>query len=419
MKLFTFLILLLFVAPVKSADEDLWDDDWEQEKTNAWSGFLEFGYGHRFSRDPLFDRQETLNHFLLYLENDWDFEGARLSFKGEAWYDGVLGRFKGDVRELAVSFSAFDNTDIKIGRQIVTWGTGDLVFLNDPFPKGWNGYFNGRDDNYVKAPANVVRITSYFDLANFDLVWAPKFAADDYINGDQFSFFNPQVGSNVGGVDVINEKEPTSSELALKVYKNYEGVEYAIYGYRGFDKRPLGATESFQPTHHKRSLLGASVRMSLADGILNLEYTYENSLEDRNGTNPLVNNSLAKSVIGFESEWLPKLNVGFQLYREAIQKHSALMANSPWPQYEVSKNRDWLTNRIRYSAMQDKLTLTMFSFYSLTDKEYFLRWNINYRQDDNWNYTFGINQIDGKKDHTFFNQFKKSSNAYFRVRYNF
>lgn len=413
------IITLFFVANVKAEEDDLWTDDWEENTTNQWSGYLELGYGSRLSKDSLFDSQSTLEHFLVYLENDWDFEKHKISFKAFGSYDGALDKFKGDLRELTISFSAFENTDVKIGRQISTWGTGDLLFLNDLFPKNWDAYFNGSNDTYLKTPSNSFRITSYFDLINLDLVWTPKFAADSYINGDRFSFFSPQVGANIGGYDVINEVEPSSDELALRIYKNYKGIEYALYGYKGFDKRPLGATETFQPTHHKRNLVGASVRGNLAGGIFNLEYSYENALEDPDGSNPLVNNSLAKYLIGFESEWVPKLNVGFQLYREAIQDHSALMANSPWPQFEVSKNRDWLTNRIRYAAMQDKLTLNLFSFYSFTDKEYFLRWNINYRQDDHWNYTFGINQIDGKKYYTFFNQFKKSSNAYFRIRYNF
>ncbi len=404
-----------------AAEDDLWQKDWEEEEitTSLWTGFLEAGYGYRFNKDDLFNNQETLNEVRLYLENDWQFEDIDFTFKGETWYDGVLRKWKADIRELSLKFSAFGNTDFKIGRHISTWGTGDLLFLNDQFPKGWNAYFNGRDDVYVKAPANAVRVTSFYDWANLDLVWTPKFTADGYINGDRFSFFSLLANQNIGGFDIVNEKEPTTDEIALRVYKNYQGIEYALYGYKGFDKRPLGLTQNFQPTFNKRNLLGASVRGTIANGIFNLEVVYENALEDQEGSNPLVNNSLTKYLIGYESEWLPKLNVGFQLYREAIQDYSELMINSSFPNLETSKNRDWLTSRIRYSALQDKLTLNLFSFYSLTDKDYFLRWNINYRQDDHWNYTFGINQMDGKEPHTFFAQFEKASNAYFRIRYNF
>ncbi|NVK23089.1 MAG: hypothetical protein HWD86_11280 [Kangiellaceae bacterium] len=404
-------------------DDELWGDDWEEQGTQSWRGYLEYGFGKRLSSDPLFDNQQTLNEIKLYIENDIEFDQVELKVKAEGWYDGVLERYKGEVRELSLNFSAFGNTDFTLGRQVTTWGTGDLLFVNDQFPKGWNAYFNGRDDNYVKAPANAIRINSYFDSVNLDFVWTPEFTPDKYINGDRFSFFSPMVQTNVGGENVINDVEPESKfsngEFALRLYKTIDGVEYALYGYKGFDKRPLGVNEELKPTYHKRNLWGASVRGSAWDGLYNVEMVYEDAREDANGTNPLVNNSLWKLLIGYETELLPKLNIGFQYYLEWIDDYNNLMANSPFPQYEPEEKRQWLTNRITYRALQDKLTWTLFSFYSLTDKEHFLRWNVNYRQDDNWSYTLGLNLIDGKENHTFFNQFEKASNIYFRLRYNF
>ncbi|WP_221895381.1 hypothetical protein [Bathymodiolus japonicus methanotrophic gill symbiont] len=40
-----------------------------------------------------------------------------------------------DLREANIAFSPFSFMDIKFGRQILTWGTGDLIFINDLFPK--------------------------------------------------------------------------------------------------------------------------------------------------------------------------------------------------------------------------------------------------------------------------------------------
>ena len=53
------------------------------------------------------------------------------------------------------------NLDVKLGRQVLTWGTGDLLFLNDLFPKDWVSFFAGRDDEYLKAPSNTLRATQY------------------------------------------------------------------------------------------------------------------------------------------------------------------------------------------------------------------------------------------------------------------
>ena len=56
-----------------------------------------------------------------------------------------------------------------------TWGTGDLVFLNDLFPKDFVSFFAGRDDEYLKAPGDALRITHYSKAVNIDFVWTPVF----------------------------------------------------------------------------------------------------------------------------------------------------------------------------------------------------------------------------------------------------
>lgn len=431
---FLFLALLLSGAAIgQSAGDDSgddWgDDEWgedewgEDSKSSLWHGFAEGGYGYRFDRDPLFDNQETLNEARLYLESDRDLDQFSLSFKGEGWYDGIVDGYLGEIREAVVKFSLFDNTDITAGRQVTTWGTGDLVFLNDQFPKAWDGFFNGRDDVYVKAPANAVRATSYFDAVNVDVVWTPRFTPDNFINGEYFSFFSAFAAENVGGRNVINDKMPeggiANSELALRLYKNIDGVEYALYGYRGFDKLPVGISNDFRPTYHRRNIWGASARGSGLGGLYNAEFSYEDARDDRNGTNPLVNNGLSKLLLGYERELVPKLNLGLQYLVEKVADHEALIANSFAPQFERDSNRQWITARIMHKSMQDKLTLNLFTIYSLSEKKPFLRWNANYRYSDNWTYVVGFNLVRGEKPNGFFGQFENASNAYVRVRYNF
>ena len=76
------------------------------------------------------------------------------------------------------------------GRQVLTWGTGDLLFLNDLFPKDFVSFFIGRDDEFLKAPSNSLKFSSFARAANLDLVWTPIFASDRYITGERLSFYN-------------------------------------------------------------------------------------------------------------------------------------------------------------------------------------------------------------------------------------
>lgn len=401
---------------------DNWgDEEWEEK--SPWHGFVEYLYAQRFNHDSLFSNKKISNEVRIHLEREEQFENWKLSLKGDTWYDQVLSKAEIDIRELSASFSIFNSTDIKLGRQILTWGTGDLIFVNDLFPKNWESFFNGREDTYLKAPANAVRINSYFDSINIDFVWTPKFTPDSFIDGERYSFYSPFAQQNVGGERVVLTQEPDSKvsngEIALRLYKNIEGTEYAFYVYRGFDKQPLGLTNNQLATFHRKNAFGASLRGNFKEGLYNIEFVYLDSREDQNGNNPFVENSQWKFLLGYETELLPKLTVNFQYYLEQLSDYQALVDSSPFPLLERNRKRTWLTNRITYRAMQDKLTWSFVTFYSPSDKDGYLRWNAQYRQNDNWSYIAGINILDGEESNTFFSQFQDSSNIYTRLRYNF
>ena len=50
-----------------------------------------------------------------------------LQFKGDLFHDAVENRLDGEIREGYAGFTAGE-LDVRVGRQIVTWGVGDLFF---------------------------------------------------------------------------------------------------------------------------------------------------------------------------------------------------------------------------------------------------------------------------------------------------
>ena len=69
---------------------------------------------------------------------------------------------------------------------------------------------------------------------------------------------NPRAGAIIAGEDseairdLIEAIEPRGSEWGLRLHRRHEGVEYALYAYRGFDKQPLGADAQRRPSHFRR-----------------------------------------------------------------------------------------------------------------------------------------------------------------------
>jgi hypothetical protein len=215
----------------------------------------------------------------------WSNESLTVGFKGDARYDAVFEELDGEIRDLTLAFSPTSKTDLKVGRQVLTWGTGDLLFLNDLFPKDWEAFFAGRDTEYLKAPSNAVRSTWYGDLLNIDLAWTPVFEPDNFLTGERFSFFSPLAGGSVAPQPPLSAIEPEKNfengELAVRLFKTVRGSEYAAYAYYGFFHQPTALTLTLQPTFAPLSAFGASFRRPLMSGIFNTEVVYYASRDDR------------------------------------------------------------------------------------------------------------------------------------------
>lgn len=393
--------LLLLLPFAALAQDDVWDDDdWgDEDEGSAWSGFAEAGFGTRFDEDALIENRSTLEEVRGRIESEWQPNKAVFSLKADVAYDGVENGWDADFRDLTASFSLGDAIDVKIGRQVQTWGTGDLVFLNDLFPKDFVSFFAGRDDEYLKAPGNSIRLTRFADAINVDFVWTPIFEPDVYLTGERFSFYSPIAGENIAPSPPFSAEEPDESfsngEFALRLYRTIESTEYAVYTYHGFFKQPL-----FAPM----TSVGASIRRPMGPGLINLETSYYASRDDRDGDDPSIPNDQLRFLVGYEWEARQNLTVSLQYYLERT---------------ESANTRNLLTNRLTYRAGMDKYTWSLFTFFSPSDSDFYLRPQFTYRHSDEWSFTAGANLFGGSDAHTFFNQLQDASNAYVRLRYHY
>jgi hypothetical protein len=409
------------------AQEDEWDmGEWETEEKKAYqfTGFAELASGRRLSADRVVGSNTTLSDVRAQLSFDYDFSQSRFSVTTDAYYDGVKSEFTLQVREAAwqgnlSSLGEWGNRfDLKVGQQVLTWGTGDYVFLNDLFAKDFQSFFAGRDDEYLKAPSLSARLSGFFEAFNIDLVVTPEFTPDNFINGDYFSFFSPLAGQQVApGFEVSSALQTKSPEYALRLYKSIDTTELAFYAYRGFHKSPNSFNEAFLPTYSALDVFGASVMTTLGAGIVNAEFAYYDSKEDADGIKPLVPNSQSRFLLGYEQELVTNLTGRFQWYAERTQDYDEQVQNTLTPAFETNRTRIWLTQRLTYRALQQTLSINAFHFYSTTDKDGYFKLTSDYSPVDSWRLSAGLNIFYGDKAFTFFGQFEDASNAFIRFRY--
>ncbi len=418
--------LLLAAAVVLSpslAGAAPWQDALYDRYNIDATAFIEARAGWRLHEDAN-EKDMSIGEVRLQADLSRDFGWGIFKFKGEAVGDQVLEEGRAELRELNLLFSPSDNVDVKIGRQILTWGTGDLLFINDNFPKDWKSFFIGRDDEYLKAPSDAVMVSVFLPAVNVDLVYAPVFANSRYIEGERLSYWNPLLGRTAGRDFIFADDERNrmgeDADYALRAYRTFGDTEAALYVYHGFWSTPEGLDAATGRLVYPRlTVVGASLRRPVAGGIGNIEAGYYDSRQDQAGDDPLIRNSEARFLIGFEHELGPDFTGGVQYYLEWMQDYADYERTLPPGSAKKDEYRSLFTLRLTKLLWNQNLTLSLFVYYSPTDQDSYWRPKATYKLTDQWTVEAGANLFFGSHDFTFWGQFEDNSNAYAAVRYAF
>jgi hypothetical protein len=409
-------------AEPESSEEKTEDSFFSQLQPIEIHGFYEKRGGYRLRKDK-YHKDMSIAEERLQLDLSSYPEWGDLKVKGDVFGDFVTEKGYFDLREANIFLRPNDFLDLKVGRQVLTWGTGDLIFINDLFPKDWQSFFIGRDVEYLKAPSDALKASFFSDWANFDFVYTPRFDPDRHIDGTRLSYWNSNLGRLAGNDAVIHTNKPNSwfkdSEFAARLYKNINNYEFALYGYRGYWKSPVGQNPSMtQAIFPDLNVYGASVRGAVGKGIGNVEIGYYESADDMSGKNPLIDNSQMRYLIGYTQEIGKDFTAGLQYYIEQMLDFGRYKKNLVLGPAR-DEFRHLVTLRLTKLLMNQNLRCSLFTYYSPSDKDAHLRPNINYKLNDNLAVEIGGNIFFGDYSNTFFSQLQNNTNIYAGMRYSF
>jgi len=398
--------------------EDDWDDDWQSDSPLQVSHEVSYSYAGLINKADSNFENSVLNELRSKSKFDYQSTSYSVYFELELLADALIDSYQANAFQLSLLKSFDSGTDVRIGRQVITWGTGDLVFLNDLFSKDWKSFFNGRDDSYLKPPVDALRVSHYTNSVNFDLAWQPDFESDQVLTGERYSFYLPGAGV-VQPRPELSINATRRSETALRIFGAANSIEWSLYGYRGFFKSPSTVNESGELGYSRMDSLGSSLLTPLWGGLFNAEFSQYLSREDSSGRNPLIANSQQRFLLGFESEIASDLTLGVQAYLEKTLNYNQLNNNALVGQVIPAENRTMATFRLTHQALQQRLLNSFMLFYSPSDQDYYLRYSSRYVVSDNWKWIAGINFLQGQSEQTFLSQLENNSNLFFRVQLSF
>ena len=402
----------------------------------TFDGFLQGLYGGRLDKNNPTATEQTVSETRLQLRAQHAGDNAEFFGRLDFLFDGAdSSTYDWELREGYLKFRPGSHFDIKVGRQVLTWGTGDLIFINDVFAKDYGSFFVGRDDQYLKAPQNALRAEYYSPLGELALVWSPRFEPNRLPTGERLSYYNPFVPGIVGtGLSPLFYFDPPqpepdfrNGEIAARFSRNVAGFNGALYAYHGFYKNPLGATVmaiddstmTFLPYYPRLNLFGASLRGQVAGGILWLEGGYLDSRDDPSGDNPLIVNSSVTGLFGFERQIATNLTANLQWQIDYMLDYDMFAAQQAPGIFVRDRARHLVTSRITRLAMDENLTLSAFGFYSPSDEDTYVRLSANYKYSDEVTIAVGGNIFTGRYENTDFGRFQKNDNVYLKLTYNY
>ena len=334
--------------------------------------------------------------------------------------DPVTDEHTVDLREAYVNYYG-RNLDLRIGKQIVTWGVGDLLFLTDVFPKDWTAFLTGAPVEYLKAGATAVRANYAVRGVDIEALVVPKFEPDNFPSPPRLAAFDPFPAA-AARQRVLPGSALSDREVGLRVSRMLRDYSTSFYAFGGWDPRPSfaydPATNTGTVSNRRLRMVGASTQGPVGKNLLSAEVAYYRT-EDTAGTDPGTENPSVRTLVALERVLKDQRTVSAQLYQEWALKHGAYERTLP----PGSRARDAvlsaLTLRFRDSLRGDTVKPTVFAYYNFSEADYFVQAEVRRRLAEGAWWTVGLNVFGGRHGDSLFGQFNPNDNLYATVRYAF
>ena len=312
----------------------------------------------------------------------------------ETRYDAISDKSSVKLREAYMDYAG-SNTLMRAGRQIITWGVGDLLFINDTFPKNWAAFYSGSPTQYMKLGSDAVSGSWFFGASSIDLI-VSEFRANELPNSENHNL------SSMPEFQV--DAEPDEAELSLKASSTLGQWEVTGYMSRTHFRSPSSSaadpSRSFYP---RLNTYGASLTGPFVHGLLSVEAGYH---KVPNKSEIAVETEDQKRwLLGYSQQISGTSNIGVQIYEESAKSFN-------------SNNRELATLRFTKSFRYQTIRLNIFAFYGLTDNDSYLIPSLRYTPIDVFWVEIGSNSFRGDRS-TPFGSVQENSNLFFTLRYSF
>ncbi len=396
--------------------------------SDMFDGYLEyrnFSYFRNDSSDDKIIRMEgvikleyekylgNIGKILVSPKLTFDNDNYSSSYIDELENKGIR-RLSFDLEEFYAELN-FNNFDVRIGKQIFSWGKADGFNPTDNLnPRDYIDLFV--EEEKIGVPA--INLLYYWNDFTFDLVFIPTYTTTRLpLLDSRHSFLDPENIPVINGRNLPSDNI-SNSQTGIRILRHISGWDLSLSFYDGYDdltQATVEDNESLTPRYNRMRVVGGDFATTF--GGLGIHGEVAQFMYD--GEN---DENYFQYVFGFDYTWT---NI---IYDHDIFVILEYMGDKSTERQKVSKKvfgsglarvfTNSILSTVTYKFSDSLEFETKFAFNLDGHLSFLIKPEIRYDVNDNLKLTFGMNCIEGVQD-TFFGQFEKDDRSYFFLRYSF
>lgn len=331
----------------------------------------------------------------------------------EGWHDQGLRSGRAAVREGFVDWSPTGDLNLKLGRQVLTWGVSDYLYVNDIFPKNYDSFFTGGGFDRMKVPVDAARLAWHTGVADVETV-VSRSKADRSPDPQRFTAMAMSRSA------VEEDDADHQADVAVKLSSHAGGWDWAAYAasLRSREARYFMDASGLRLDRPRLQHVGFSLTGNTAGGLAWIEGALRHVDDERSmSVSRHFLGSSMKLIGGYSREIGADLTASAQLQLEAATSRDRYLASLA-PGVRATKAVNTIVHLRLHGRWNNQTLGAGAQLFVGNEGDTHFNPFASWSPADGWTIEGGANLFNGKPD-TRYGVLKDDSNVYVLGRYSF
>ncbi len=334
-------------------------------------------------------------------------------------YNAVLRQKSGFQLREAYAFYNSSHWDVRVGRQIVTWGVADGLRLTDLISPMDYTEFLAQDYDDIRIPVGCLRLRHSRDSWSAELVAVPVNSMFEL----PFDNDNPwSVKLDVPGLTCFlhTGPEPASRlrnmEFGGRLAFFLSGIDFSACALRTWNKMPVFRKQivdgvlDVEGVYERMTMLGADVSLPIGQCVLRAEVAeYLDEAQDAEIATSVQSSPSTNALVAID--WYAAND--WSLSAQYCHKYIGNVKDG----MDVYENSGLATLRVSKELLNNTLSLSSFAYADVTDGGIFNRLSADYAISDQLHVTLGYDFF--YADGGMFAMYKDNSELWAKLKFSF